>query len=194
MAITLAPVAVRPRLKGRFGMPLYLYAARCSSTQDLLPEGAPEGALALAEEQTQGRGRRGREWQGAAEKGLLFSLCLRPQVETARLASFTPVAAEAIVQAIALFGGQATVKHPNDVLLGGKKVAGILAEASGGRVALGVGVNVAQEASDLPDRPVYPASSLLLELGRSIDRVELLVCILEQLERHYELWLAESAA
>jgi len=193
VAITLAPLAVRPRLRGRFGAPLYLYAERCSSTQDLLPPETPEGALALAEEQTRGRGRRGRDWQGAAGKGLLFSLCLRPQVATARLASFTPVAAEAIVQAIASFGGQATVKPPNDVLLAGKKVAGILAEASAGRVVLGVGVNVEQSARDLPARPVFPASSLALELGRPIDRVELLICILAQLERHYRIWLAEVA-
>jgi len=194
VAGTLAPSAVRPRLRGRFGLPLYLYAERCTSTQDLLPSGAPEGALALTEEQTQGRGRRGRDWQGAAGKGLLFSLCLRPQVETARLASFTPVAAEAIVQAIASFAGQATVKPPNDVLIAGRKVAGILAEASDGRVVLGVGMNVDQEAGDLPERPVFPASSLVLELGHSIDRVELLVCILEQLERHYELWLSTASA
>jgi BirA family transcriptional regulator, biotin operon repressor / biotin---[acetyl-CoA-carboxylase] ligase len=192
VAITLAPVAVRPRLRGRFGAPLFLYAERCSSTQDLLPADAPEGALALTEEQTRGRGRRGRDWQGAAGKGLLFSLCLRPQVEIARLASFTPVAAEAIVQAIASFGGRATVKQPNDVLLGGKKIAGILAESSAGRVVLGVGVNVDQEAGDLPERPVFPAGSLALELGRPVDRIDLLVCILEQLERHYELWLAEA--
>jgi len=191
VAITLAPVAVRPRLRGRFGAPLFLYAERCSSTQDLLPADAPEGALALTEEQTRGRGRRGRDWQGAAGKGLLFSLCLRPQVEIARLASFTPVAAEAIVQAIASFGGRATVKQPNDVLLGGKKIAGILAESSAGRVVLGVGVNVEQEAGDLPERPVFPAGSLALELGRPVDRIDLLVCILEQLERHYEPWLAE---
>ena len=79
-------------------------------------------------------------------------------------------------------------------MLAGKKVAGILAEASGGRVALGLGVNVEQEANDLPERPVFPASSLALELGRPIDRVELLVRMLTQLERHYELWLAETAA
>jgi BirA family biotin operon repressor/biotin-[acetyl-CoA-carboxylase] ligase len=194
VAGTLAPSAVRPRLRGRFGRPLYLYAECCSSTQDLLPPDAPEGALALTEEQTQGRGRRGRDWQGAVGKGLLFSLCLRPQVETNRLASFTPVAAEAIVQAIASFGGQATVKHPNDVLLAGRKVAGILAEASAGRVALGVGVNVDQQASELPERPVFPASSLALELGRPIDRADLLVCILAQLERHYELWLTATSA
>ena len=174
-------------------MPLYLYAECCSSTQDLLHFDAPEGAFALAEEQTHGRGRRGRDWQGTAGKGLLFSLCLRPAIETARLTSFTPVAAAAIVEAIVSFGGEATVKPPNDVLLSGRKVAGILAEASAGRVALGVRVNVEQQAGDLPPRPVFPASSLALELGRSIDRVELLVCILMQLERHYERWLVETS-
>ncbi len=193
MAITLAPGYVRPRLEGRFGLPLYLYAECCSSSQDLLPLDAPEGALALAEKQTHARGRRGRNWQGTDGKGLLFSLCLRPAVETARLASFTPVAAAAIAEAIAAFGGEATVKHPNDVLLSGRKVAGIIAEASAGRVALGVGVNVTQQAGDLPARPIFPASSLALEFGRSIDRVELLVRILTQLERYYERWLVETA-
>jgi len=188
----LAPVSARPRLEGHFGLPLYLYAERCSSTQDLLPFDAPEGALAVAEEQQHGRGRRGREWQGSAGKVLLFSLCLRPTVETARLASLTPVAAEAIVDALASFGAEATVKPPNDILLNGKKVAGILAEASDGRVVLGIGVNIDQEPGELPVRPVFPASSLALELGRPIDRVELLVSILAQLERHYELWLATT--
>lgn len=175
-------------------MPLYLYAERCSSTQDLLPLDAPEGALAVAEEQEHGRGRRGREWQGSAGKVLLLSLCLRPSVETARLASLTPVAAEAIGEALASFGAEATVKPPNDILLNGKKIAGILAEASSGRVVLGVGVNIDQEAGELPERPVFPASSLALELGRPIDRVELLARILVQLESHYERWLAATSA
>ncbi len=99
------------------------------------------------------------------------------------------MAAEAIVDALASFGVLATIKPPNDILLNGKKVAGILAEASDGRVVLGIGVNIGQEPGELPVRPVFPASSLALELGRPIDRVELLVSILAQLERHYELWL-----
>jgi BirA family biotin operon repressor/biotin-[acetyl-CoA-carboxylase] ligase len=188
----LAPVSVRPRLQGRFGFPLYLYAERCSSTQDLLPLDAPEGALAVAEEQEHGRGRRGREWLGSAGKVLLFSLCLRPSVETARLASLTPVAGESIVEALASFGAEAIVKPPNDILLGGKKIAGILAEASSGRVVLGVGVNIDQKVGELPIRPIFPASSLALELGHSIDRVELLVRILAQLESHYERWLTAT--
>ena len=194
MAISLAPKQVTPRLKGRFGTPLYLYAVRCASTQNLLPLDAPEGALAVAEEQRHGRGRRGRIWQAPSGTSLLFSLCLRPQVETTRLSSLTPAAAAAIVAAIAtVTGAEATVKHPNDVLLAGRKVAGAIAEASLGRVVLGVGVNVGQGADDLPERPVFPATSLALELGASPDRVELLVQILRCLESRYERWLAEVA-
>jgi BirA family biotin operon repressor/biotin-[acetyl-CoA-carboxylase] ligase len=194
MAISLAPKQVRPRLKGRFGTPLYLYAVRCSSTQDLLPPDAPEGAIAIAEEQRLGRGRRGRTWQASSGTSLLFSLCLRPQVETARLSSLTPAAAEAVAAAITtVTGAKATVKDPNDVLLAGKKVAGAIAEASLGRVALGIGVNVGQGAGELPERPVFPATSLALELGAAPDRVELLVQILRCLESHYGRWLVNVA-
>jgi BirA family biotin operon repressor/biotin-[acetyl-CoA-carboxylase] ligase len=194
MAISLAPGRVRPRIEGRFGIPLYLYATRCRSTQDLLPPDAPEGALAIAEEQRHGRGRRGRIWQASSGTSLLFSLCLRPQVATSLLSSLTPVAAEAIAAAItAVTGVTATVKNPNDVLIAGRKVAGAIAEATPGRIALGVGVNVSQGASDLPERPVFPATSLALELGATPDRIELLVRILYCLERHYERWLVEVA-
>lgn len=195
MAISLAPGEVRPRLKGRFGTPLYLYAVRCRSTQDLLPLDAPEGTLSVAEEQRRGRGRRGRIWQAASGTSLLFSLCLRPQVETSWLASLAPVAAAAVVEAIAtVTGAEAIVKDPNDVLLAGRKVAGAIAEASAGRVALGIGVNVSQGGADLPERPVFPATSLALELGAAPERVELLVQVLRCLESHYERWLAGVAS
>lgn len=195
MASSFLPGQVRPRLRGRFGRPLYLYAERCRSTQDLLPVEAGEGALAAAEEQLRGRGRRGRVWEAPAGSSLLFSLCLRPLVETERLPSLTPVAAAAIVEALGVVCGiEASVKDPNDVLIAGRKVAGVVAEASAGRVALGVGLNVGQSAAELPLRPVYPATSLAIELGAPPDRVELLVEILLQLQRHYERWLGEIAS
>ena len=79
------------------------------------------------------------------------------------------------------------------MLLAGKKVAGAIAEASLGRVALGIGVNVGQGAGELPERPVFPATSLALELGAAPDRVELLVQILRCLESHYGRWLVDVA-
>jgi BirA family transcriptional regulator, biotin operon repressor / biotin---[acetyl-CoA-carboxylase] ligase len=86
-------------------------------------------------------------------------------------------------------GLEPEVKFPNDVLVGGRKVAGVLAEASEGRVVLGVGVNVAQGPGDLPPDARTPATSLAIETGRTVDRAELLVALLDRLERRYDEWL-----
>jgi BirA family biotin operon repressor/biotin-[acetyl-CoA-carboxylase] ligase len=193
VTVPLAPTRIRPRLRGSFGRDLYLFAERCSSTQDLIPADAPEGAVAVAEEQAHGRGRRGRSWLAPAGTAILFSCCLRPPVESARLPSLTPLVAEAIAEALtAETELELTVKEPNDVLASGRKVAGVVAEARDGRVVLGVGINVNQEAAELPERPLYPATSLRLEAGRLLDRARLLAAVLERLERLYRLWLGDS--
>jgi len=178
---------VVPRLRGRFGRP-FTFVESCPSTQRLL-EGAPEGAVAAAGEQTEGRGRLGRTWQAPAGTSLLFSIVLVPPVPPARMPELSLVAGGAVAEAIASQTGLApTVKHPNDVLVDGRKVAGILAESSEGRVVLGVGVNVSQTAGELPERAEHPATSLSLE-GATVDRVELLAAILERLEDHYDRWV-----
>jgi BirA family biotin operon repressor/biotin-[acetyl-CoA-carboxylase] ligase len=89
-------------------------------------------------------------------------------------------------------GLEPEIKRPNDVLIGGRKTAGILAEARDGRVVLGIGVNVNVTAPDLPQGIEPPATSLLLETGSEVDRVELLVEILGQLERAYDDWVAAT--
>lgn len=150
--------------------------------------------MAIAEMQSRGRGRRGRVWEADRGSSLLFSICLRPRVEEACLPTLTVAAAEAIAETLAAFGAlEVSVKPPNDVLVSGKKVAGLIAEASLGRVALGIGLNVNQRQGELPSRPIFPATSLALELGDPPDRIELLVVLLENLERHYERWLAGLA-
>jgi BirA family transcriptional regulator, biotin operon repressor / biotin---[acetyl-CoA-carboxylase] ligase len=185
----LTPEDVVPRLRGRFGRP-YRFVERTASTQRLLGEDDPEGAIAVADEQTEGRGRLGRQWLAPPRTSLLVSVLLRPDVEPARLPELSLVAGRACAEAIAETAGVETeVKFPNDVLVQGRKVAGILAEASEGRVVLGVGVNVSQSAGELPAKPRTPATSLLLETGREIDRAELLVALLGHLERRYDEWL-----
>ena len=185
----LTPEDVVPRLRGRLGQP-YRFVERTASTQRLLGEDDPEGAVAVADEQTEGRGRLGRQWLAPAGTSLLVSVLLRPEVEPARLPELSLVAGRACAEAIAETAGLETeVKFPNDVLVVGHKVAGILAEASEGRVVLGVGVNVSQEAAQLPPDARTPATSLLLETGRGIDRAELLVALLDLLERRYDVWL-----
>jgi BirA family biotin operon repressor/biotin-[acetyl-CoA-carboxylase] ligase len=179
-----------PRLRGRFGRP-YRFVDRCASTQRLLDD-APEGAVAVADEQTEGRGRLGRTWTAPAGTSLLFSIVLVPAVSADRLPELSLVAGAAVAEAIARETGlRATVKHPNDVLVGGRKVAGILAEAVEGRVVLGVGVNVSQTKAQLPEAADPPATSLALE-GASVERATLLATILERLEAHYDRWISSA--
>ena len=188
MSGLLTPEHVVPRLRGRLGRP-YRFVERAASTQRLLGPDDPEGAVAVADEQTEGRGRLGRQWLAPAGTSLLVSVLLRPDVEPARLPELSLVAGRACAEALAEVAGlEMEVKFPNDVLVRGRKVAGILAEASEGRVVLGIGVNVSQTAGSLPVTRT-PATSLLLETGREVDRAELLVALLDRLERRYDEWL-----
>jgi BirA family biotin operon repressor/biotin-[acetyl-CoA-carboxylase] ligase len=167
----LTPEIVLPALRGSYGRD-YTHALETPTTQRLFRPDAPHGAVALAEHQTEGRGRLGRTWVDEPGRGLLFSVLLRPPQPVARWPELTLVAARAVQEAI---GPGAAIKHPNDVLVGGRKVAGILAEA-GERVVLGIGVNVGAvpwEGAGAVER----------------DRLDLLVDVLERLERGYDAWL-----
>ena len=190
MPDSLAREAVSPRLRGRFGRD-YAYVGSTRSTQLLLPPEADEGAVAVADEQTEGRGRLGRRWLAPAGTSLLCSIQLRPPVSAERLPEMTGVAARACAEAIAAVSGlEPELKFPNDLLLGGRKVAGVLAEAREGRIVLGIGVNVNVPETDLPTEVDRPATSLLVETGSELDRAELLVELLARLERRYDEWLS----
>jgi biotin-[acetyl-CoA-carboxylase] ligase BirA-like protein len=186
---SLAPEAVLPRLRGRFGRE-YSYVESTPSTQLLLDLDAREGAVAVAGEQTAGRGRLGRRWFAPAGTSLLCSIQLRPEISPERLPELTGVAARACTDAIAaLTGLEPELKFPNDLLIGGRKVAGILAEAREARVVLGVGINVNVPESELPTEVDRPATSLFAETGHAINRADLLAELLEHLERRYDAWL-----
>ena len=186
---SLAPEVVEPLLRGRFGRP-YRYAELCASTQRLFEAGDPEGAVAAAEEQSEGRGRLGRTWSAPPRTSVLASVLLRPDADPQRLPELSVVAGRAVAGAIAgVTGVETTVKLPNDVLVDGRKVAGILAEAGDGRVVLGIGVNVNQTAADLPVDARTDATSLSLVTGSRVDRAALLVAVLDQLEQAYDVWL-----
>jgi BirA family transcriptional regulator, biotin operon repressor / biotin---[acetyl-CoA-carboxylase] ligase len=179
---------VVPRLRGRFGRE-YLYVASTPSTQRLLAPDAPEGTVAVANEQTEGRGRLGRRWEARAGTSVLCSVQLRPKVEPSRFPELTVLGAEACADAIrSVTGLEPALKHPNDVLIGGRKVAGVLGESDPQRVVLGIGINVNVPAEELPDDVQIPATSLQIETGASVDRVGLLVELLAALERRYDAW------
>lgn len=175
------PEQVEPRLRGRFGRP-YLWADECESTQELARP-LPEGGVVACDRQLQGRGRRGRTWQATAGTGLLFSLALEPRTPPQRLASFSLVAAEAVAEAC---HERAAVRWPNDVMLDGRKLAGVLPELRDGKLVLGVGVNAGMSEAQLPADARITATSLQIATGAPVDRVELLVALLAGLERRYD--------
>lgn len=192
MADSLAPDAVQPLLSGRFGE-VYRYEERCASTQRLLQPDDPEGTVAVAEDQSEGRGRLGRSWHAPAGTAVLVSVVLHPAVEPARLPELSLVAGGAVAEAIKdLTGLDPTIKFPNDVLLGDKKVAGILAESSEGRVVLGIGVNANQTADQLPADAQTEPTSLRVEVGEPVDRAALLAAILFRVERAYDAWVRDT--
>ena len=121
---------------------------------------------------------------------MLVSINLRPSVEVPRLPELSVVAglaaADAIVQET---GVRPEVRFPNDLLVGGRKVAGILAEARDDRVVLGIGINANLGEDELPEDVDTPATSLSIEAGEPVDRVRLLASLLEQLETHYDAWV-----
>lgn len=184
MSSDLSPEIVEPLLAGRLGRP-YRFVAECASTQQLLAEDEPEGTTVATDHQTAGRGRLGRVWEDAPGRGLLFSVQLRPTLHMAIWPELSLVAGEAVAAALPV---DATVSHPNDVMVDGRKIAGILPEASTGRVRLGVGINVNQTAAELPAETVKPTTSLQIETGEEWARAPLLAAILLELERRYDAW------
>jgi BirA family biotin operon repressor/biotin-[acetyl-CoA-carboxylase] ligase len=167
-----------------------IHVTECESTQLLLPPDAPEGAIATADHQTAGRGRHGRRWLEPGGSSLLLSVLLRPPT-TRRPQELSLVAAVASAQAVEdATALPAQIKWPNDVLLAGSKIAGILAELRAGAVVLGIGVNVNQTEAQLPLVTKVPAGSLRTATGREQDREHVLELLLQRLDTAYEAWRA----
>jgi BirA family biotin operon repressor/biotin-[acetyl-CoA-carboxylase] ligase len=177
-----------------------VYYARIGSSNDeaerLARAGERDGTVIVAEEQTSGKGRIGRVWHSPKGKGVYFSIILRPELPPARVSFLTLCSAISAAEAIQNCSGlRAFVKWPNDVLISGKKVCGILTELAteADRInyaIVGVGINVNQDASDLAALPT--ATSLKIEKGEEVSRLELAKAFLESMDDHYALLLAEQ--
>jgi len=186
----LDPELVTPLLRGRLGTP-YRFVDACPSTQRLIGEDDPEGATVATDHQTQGRGRLGRVWEDTPGSSILISVLLLPRPPMPLWPELSLVAGEAVARALRSETGLDTsLRHPNDVVIAGRKLAGILAEARPGRVVLGIGVNVNQPAGELPTETVKPPTSVRVELGREVERAPLLAAILAELEQGYDAWAA----
>jgi BirA family biotin operon repressor/biotin-[acetyl-CoA-carboxylase] ligase len=152
---------------------------------------AQEGTVIVAGRQTAGRGRLGRSWISPPKVGIYLSIILRPTVAPAQAPGLSLVAALSVAEAIRHYPGlSAMIKWPNDVLVNGKKTAGVLTELSAeldriNYLIMGVGINVNHEPNDFPPELSEKATSLQIEQGHSIDRVRLVQGVLLQLEEHY---------
>jgi BirA family biotin operon repressor/biotin-[acetyl-CoA-carboxylase] ligase len=170
------------------------------STNDLAAilarEGAAEGTLVVADEQTRGRGRMGREWESRPGLGLWFSLVLRPDIEAPRSCLISLVAALGVASCLSKDHGiGAAVKWPNDVLAGRRKICGILTEGEfvGDKVRfviLGVGINVLHSERDFAPGLRRQATSIRMETGRPARRVDVLAGALRGIEDKYRALLA----
>ena len=174
-------------MRGRFGWP-YLYLVSCETTQRMLDSSQPEGAVAVTDEQTAGRGRMGRRWEAPAGSSILVSVLLRPPRErrAAELTLVAGVATAAVVERATELAAQ--IKWPNDVMLDRRKIAGGLAELKDGAVVLGIGLNVNQGPDELPSDTRVNAGSLRSVTGREYERASILADLLLELELRYGAW------
>ncbi|MDQ6810047.1 MAG: biotin--[acetyl-CoA-carboxylase] ligase [Verrucomicrobiota bacterium] len=170
-----------------------------STNEFLLAMAGPqiaEGFVVFAEEQTAGRGQHGKRWASAARRGLWFSILLRPRISLAESARLTSWIAGCVADTLGReFSLHASVKSPNDVYIGDRKVAGVLVEmraAEKSHFAIaGIGINATQQIEDFPPELRETASSLAMICGHPIDRRDLAVAVLRDLDRTYrEIFVA----
>lgn len=164
-----------------------------NSTNDYLKklgnEGCENGTVVAAREQTRGKGRLGRTWQSKKDDGIAFSVLLRPNVAPSEVSAITPLAGLAVCKAIREYTKlDCVIKWPNDIIVGRKKLVGILTEMSAEfdaveYVITGIGINI--DHTSFPEEIAFKATSLLLETGRHIDKNEFLACVLEHLENEF---------
>lgn len=168
------------------------------AAREMARGGAAHGTLVLADTQTGGRGRRGRSWISPAGEGVFMTLIIRPEGNPERAAKISLAAALAAARAIGRVSGlDARIKWPNDIVVSGRKVCGMLLEMDlledgSPAVSAGIGVNVHQTQFD--EEIVHTASSLDLLAGRRIDRADVVLAILEEMERAIQELQADEAA
>jgi BirA family biotin operon repressor/biotin-[acetyl-CoA-carboxylase] ligase len=195
----LGPAELAPHLAGTWRR--IEWRAETDSTQrvarDLARAGAAEGTTVVAEAQTAGRGRLGRTWHSPPGVNVYVSVVLRPPVAPALVPQLALVAGLAVADAVAATGLEPAIKWPNDVLVGGRKVAGVLTEMEAevervGHAVVGIGVNV--NGTAFPPDLREKATSLRIAAGRPVDRAAFTGRLLAALESRYATWLAGGFA
>lgn len=185
----------RARAGARIGHTIRYFESIASTNdeaRDLGAAGAPEGVVVIAETQTRGRGRLGRRWESPANRNLYMSVLLRPAIAPEDAAQIGLMAGLATAEGVAGWAPQARIKWPNDVLIGGRKTAGILTEMYSGAdgsiaVVVGIGVNLNIAIEELPEELRDKATSLAAATGATVDRVAFADALLSRLDERYGL-------
>ena len=174
--------------------PAIRYIEECDSTNRIATEwardGAADGSIVITDHQTAGRGRLARSWSSVPGAGLQFSIVLRPELAVDSLGLLNIVAGSALALAASALGLPGRLKWPNDLILDGRKAAGILAETVPGSdefaaVVLGIGVNVNHRVEDFPEEIASSATSFRIVAGKEFDRVEVLAAFLGEFGPRY---------
>ena len=196
MSVTLDPDKLRQNLGdcviGRQIVVLNQTTSTNDSVLQRTSRDTPEGLVVFSEHQTAGRGQRNNRWESRPGKGLWFSILLRPEIEIAESPKLTMWTAKTIAETLQhQFAVAATIKAPNDVQIDGRKVAGVLVEMRAQRQAphiaiVGIGINVNHASEDFPEELRSRAISIAMALHRAVDRAELAVAILRNLDRSYQ--------
>jgi BirA family biotin operon repressor/biotin-[acetyl-CoA-carboxylase] ligase len=183
-----------------FGRYLYIFPEIESTNKyarKLVKEGAPEGTVVLTDYQTNGRGRLGHDWESSRAVNILMSIVLRPRIDVESVQCITLVTANIIIDSLERFLKKETVtqikfqvKWPNDILINGKKIAGILCESSSRErlvehIIVGMGINVNQDVAEFSDEIQHKTTSLFAETSKQLSREELIAQILFTYEKNY---------
>ncbi|MTV48517.1 biotin--[acetyl-CoA-carboxylase] ligase [Heliobacillus mobilis] len=198
----LIPAEVEPRLETeRLGRNYHFHTSLPSSNitaKELARQGAPEGTVVLTEEQTAGRGRLGRGWYSPPGLGIYMSLILRPRIPLGQTPQVTLLASVALCKALeAVTPVRPQIKWPNDILVNGKKLCGILTELNAEMEAVnylvvGIGINLNQQPADFPGDVANVATSAAIAGGEPVDRIRFLTTLLSFFEADYDHWLQKG--
>ncbi len=176
------------------GNKIFCYATIDSTNDEarrLIEKGEGEGAVVQAEEQAKGKGKPGRSWYSPARLGIYLSAIVKPHKNPREIASITLIGARAVVNLLVEVAGvKADIKLPNDVMVGGKKIAGILVERlDSGCIIMGIGVNLNQSAGSFPPDIADTATSLKIETGRDFDLTQTTDALVAALDSEYLAYL-----
>lgn len=198
----LSSYEIQPLLSTKFIGRELIYFDSLDSTniyaKKIASEDFKDGTVVIAEEQTSGRGRLGRQWVSPKGRGIWMTILLKPDIMPSEASKLTLVSAYAVCRALERYGLAARIKWPNDIVVNGKKLCGILTEMSADideikYVTVGIGINANLDVSDFGDEIASTATSIKIETGKPVSRKTVVGCVLNEFEYVYEAFIRNGS-